>query len=153
VIHRIADAAGITDLSAKIHGSRNPMNTVKLVMRLLHGGASPLGACLLAMRVSSSTDYDAQGWAMGLGTEASGKTKAWECAQQTKSLLRSGGEQWTGPRSRKDIWTSDGQISRCNATACSPYRDGSLDFLPCCDHNVRHQGCEMRHPVGVLQHI
>jgi len=43
VIHRIAQAAGIEDLSAKIHGSRNPMNTTKLVLSLLQGGSGPVG--------------------------------------------------------------------------------------------------------------
>ncbi|GAA99953.1 uncharacterized protein L969DRAFT_78659 [Mixia osmundae IAM 14324] len=43
LIHQVAKAAGIIDLSAKVRGSRNAMNTVKLAMRMLAGGASPLG--------------------------------------------------------------------------------------------------------------
>jgi small subunit ribosomal protein S5 len=43
IIHQIAKAAGILDLSAKVRGSRNGMNTVKATINLLHGGAPPLG--------------------------------------------------------------------------------------------------------------
>lgn len=43
IIHQIAKAAGILDLSAKIRGSRNGMNTVKATVQLLHGGAAPQG--------------------------------------------------------------------------------------------------------------
>lgn len=61
VIHQIAKAAGISDLSAKIRGSRNDMNTVKAVINLLHGGAAPVGAWwtfLLCCRTSNQ-DYKA----------------------------------------------------------------------------------------------
>ncbi|KAF8342758.1 uncharacterized protein EI90DRAFT_3030105 [Cantharellus anzutake] len=42
-IHRICKAAGIRDLSAKVIGSRNPMQVVKTTMMMLQGGSAPLG--------------------------------------------------------------------------------------------------------------
>lgn len=42
-IHQICKAAGIHDLSAKVIGSRNPMQLSKATMMMLHGGGAPLG--------------------------------------------------------------------------------------------------------------
>ena len=42
-IHQICKAAGIHDLSAKVIGSRNPMQVSKATMMMLHGGSAPLG--------------------------------------------------------------------------------------------------------------
>ncbi|KAL7007988.1 28S ribosomal protein S5, mitochondrial [Cystobasidiomycetes sp. EMM_F5] len=42
IIHQVAKAAGIMDLSAKVRGSGNSMNTVKATMGLLFSGAAPL---------------------------------------------------------------------------------------------------------------
>jgi small subunit ribosomal protein S5 len=42
-IHQICKAAGIHDLSAKVIGSRNPMQVSKATMMMLHGGSTPLG--------------------------------------------------------------------------------------------------------------
>ncbi|KAK4048379.1 28S ribosomal protein S5, mitochondrial [Microbotryomycetes sp. JL221] len=41
-IHQVAKAAGISDLSAKVYGSRNPTRVIKLAMAMLHGGATPV---------------------------------------------------------------------------------------------------------------
>ncbi|KZT23729.1 dsRNA-binding domain-like protein, partial [Neolentinus lepideus HHB14362 ss-1] len=41
-IHQILKAAGIKDCSAKVWGSRNKMNIIKTLFRMLHGGNSPL---------------------------------------------------------------------------------------------------------------
>lgn len=43
VIHQVAKAAGITDLAAKIRGSKNQMNTAKLAVRMLQSRTFPLG--------------------------------------------------------------------------------------------------------------
>lgn len=43
VIHAICRSAGITDLSAAIYGSTNPMNVAKAALQILWGGAAPLG--------------------------------------------------------------------------------------------------------------
>ncbi|KZV72768.1 hypothetical protein PENSPDRAFT_649526 [Peniophora sp. CONT] len=40
-IHRICTAAGIKDISAKVWGSRNPINVIKLTFRMLQSGAAP----------------------------------------------------------------------------------------------------------------
>lgn len=39
-IHQVAKAAGISDLSAKVHGSRNGTRVIKLAISMLHGGHS-----------------------------------------------------------------------------------------------------------------
>ncbi|GAA5924628.1 hypothetical protein JCM3775_005427 [Rhodotorula graminis] len=41
-IHQVAKAAGISDLSAKVYGSRNPTRVIKLAVSMLHGGSNPL---------------------------------------------------------------------------------------------------------------
>ncbi|BGP24216.1 37S ribosomal protein s5 [Rhodotorula toruloides] len=41
-IHQVAKAAGITDLSAKVNGSRNPIRVIKLACAMLHGGSNPV---------------------------------------------------------------------------------------------------------------
>merc|ERR1711939_432580 len=41
-VHQVAKAAGISDLSAKVYGSRNPMRVIKLAVQMLHGGTVPL---------------------------------------------------------------------------------------------------------------
>ncbi|KAL7338325.1 WD repeat-containing protein 2 [Rhodotorula toruloides] len=41
-IHQVAKAAGITDLSAKVYGSRNPVRVIKLACAMLHGGTNPV---------------------------------------------------------------------------------------------------------------
>ncbi|KAN0063372.1 28S ribosomal protein S5, mitochondrial [Thecaphora frezii] len=43
VIHALCRSAGITDLSAAIYGSTNPINVVKAALQILWGGAAPLG--------------------------------------------------------------------------------------------------------------
>lgn len=43
VIHAIARACGISDLSASILGSASPQNVVKATLQLLWGGSAPLG--------------------------------------------------------------------------------------------------------------
>ncbi|EST05632.2 Ribosomal protein S5, N-terminal [Kalmanozyma brasiliensis GHG001] len=43
VIHAICRSVGITDLSASIYGSSNPVNVVKAALQILWGGAAPLG--------------------------------------------------------------------------------------------------------------
>jgi len=35
-------AAGIKDISAKVWGSRNPLNVIKATIRLLHSGHAPV---------------------------------------------------------------------------------------------------------------
>ncbi|GAA5990515.1 hypothetical protein JCM11641_006113 [Rhodosporidiobolus odoratus] len=40
-IHQLAKAAGISDLSAKVYGSRNPTRVIKLAVSMLHGGSVP----------------------------------------------------------------------------------------------------------------
>ena len=42
-IHQILKAAGIKDCSAKVWGSRNPVNVVMATMKLLQAGNAPLG--------------------------------------------------------------------------------------------------------------
>ncbi|KDE05564.1 hypothetical protein MVLG_04059 [Microbotryum lychnidis-dioicae p1A1 Lamole] len=41
-IHQVAKAAGISDLSAKVHGSRNGTRVIKLAVAMLHGGSTPV---------------------------------------------------------------------------------------------------------------
>ena len=41
-IHQVLKAAGIKDVSAKVWGSRNPLNVIKLLFRMLHAGNAPL---------------------------------------------------------------------------------------------------------------
>ena len=41
-VHQILKAAGIKDISAKVWGSRNPLNVIKLLFRMLHAGNAPL---------------------------------------------------------------------------------------------------------------
>src|ERR1700722_8363982 len=41
-IHQVLKAAGIKDISAKVWGSRNPMNVIKAVFRMLQAGNAPL---------------------------------------------------------------------------------------------------------------
>ncbi|GAA5840216.1 hypothetical protein JCM3766R1_004131 [Sporobolomyces carnicolor] len=41
-IHQVAKAAGISDLSAKVYGSRNPTRVIKLAVSMLHGGSNPI---------------------------------------------------------------------------------------------------------------
>ena len=41
-IHQVLKAAGIKDISAKVWGSRNPLNVIKLLFRMLHPGNAPL---------------------------------------------------------------------------------------------------------------
>ncbi|GAC94082.1 hypothetical protein PHSY_001651 [Pseudozyma hubeiensis SY62] len=43
VIHAVCRSVGITDLSASIYGSTNPVNVVKAALQILWGGAAPLG--------------------------------------------------------------------------------------------------------------
>ncbi|PFH48671.1 hypothetical protein AMATHDRAFT_64876 [Amanita thiersii Skay4041] len=42
-LHQVLKAAGIKDVSAKVWGSRNPVNVVKAAFRMLWGGHAPLG--------------------------------------------------------------------------------------------------------------
>ncbi|CAE6335984.1 unnamed protein product [Rhizoctonia solani] len=42
-IHQVCKAAGIADISAKVHGSRNGMQIVKATIRMLHAGHAPTG--------------------------------------------------------------------------------------------------------------
>ncbi|KAI0792441.1 hypothetical protein C8Q75DRAFT_752878 [Abortiporus biennis] len=42
IIHEILKAAGIKDVSAKVWGSRNPINVCMLLFRMLHAGNAPL---------------------------------------------------------------------------------------------------------------
>ena len=41
-VHQVLKAAGIKDISAKVWGSRNPLNVIKLLFRMLHAGNAPL---------------------------------------------------------------------------------------------------------------
>ena len=41
-IHQILKAAGIKDCSAKVWGSRNPINVIRATTKLLHAGHAPL---------------------------------------------------------------------------------------------------------------
>lgn len=41
-IHQVLKAAGIKDISAKVWGSRNPINVIKALFRMLHSGNAPL---------------------------------------------------------------------------------------------------------------
>jgi len=41
-IHQVLKAAGIKDISAKVWGSRNPINVIKALFRILHSGNAPL---------------------------------------------------------------------------------------------------------------
>lgn len=45
-VHQVAKAAGISDLSAKVYGSRNGTRVIKLAVSMLHGGSSPVGQSL-----------------------------------------------------------------------------------------------------------
>ncbi|KNZ81714.1 putative 40S ribosomal protein S5, mitochondrial [Termitomyces sp. J132] len=42
-LHQVLRAAGIKDISAKVWGSRNPINVVKAAFRMLQAGHAPLG--------------------------------------------------------------------------------------------------------------
>ncbi|KAA1082311.1 28S ribosomal protein S5, mitochondrial [Puccinia graminis f. sp. tritici] len=42
-IHQVAKAAGISDLSAKVTRSNNPMNVIKMALMMLQSGGSPVG--------------------------------------------------------------------------------------------------------------
>lgn len=42
-VHQIAKAAGIKDMSAKVWGSRNPLNVIKLMFRMMQPGSAPVG--------------------------------------------------------------------------------------------------------------
>jgi small subunit ribosomal protein S5 len=42
-IHQIMKAAGIRDISAKVWGSRNPLNVIQATFRMLQAGSAPLG--------------------------------------------------------------------------------------------------------------
>jgi len=42
-LHQVAKAAGISDLSAKITRSNNPMNVIKMSLMMLQSGGSPVG--------------------------------------------------------------------------------------------------------------
>ncbi|KAL8292467.1 hypothetical protein RQP46_001079 [Phenoliferia psychrophenolica] len=41
-LHQVAKAAGISDLSAKVYGSRNGTRVIKLACQMLHGGSVPI---------------------------------------------------------------------------------------------------------------
>lgn len=41
-VHQVLKAAGIKDASAKVWGSRNPLNVIKALFRVLQGGNAPL---------------------------------------------------------------------------------------------------------------
>ncbi|KAM0755099.1 hypothetical protein T439DRAFT_297542 [Meredithblackwellia eburnea MCA 4105] len=41
-LHQVAKAAGISDLSAKVYGSRNGTRVIKLACQMLHGGSVPV---------------------------------------------------------------------------------------------------------------
>lgn len=41
-VHQVLKAAGIKDASVKVWGSRNPMNVINAVFRMLHAGNAPL---------------------------------------------------------------------------------------------------------------
>ncbi|GAA6021112.1 hypothetical protein JCM10207_003368 [Rhodosporidiobolus poonsookiae] len=41
-LHQVAKAAGISDLSAKVYGSRNPTRVIKLAVQMLQGGVGPV---------------------------------------------------------------------------------------------------------------
>ena len=41
-VHQVLKAAGIKDISAKVWGSRNPLNVIKLLFRMLQAGNAPL---------------------------------------------------------------------------------------------------------------
>ncbi|KIL56254.1 hypothetical protein M378DRAFT_172841, partial [Amanita muscaria Koide BX008] len=42
-LHQVLKAAGIKDISAKVWGSRNPVNVVKAAFKMLWAGHAPLG--------------------------------------------------------------------------------------------------------------
>jgi small subunit ribosomal protein S5 len=42
-LHQVFKAAGIKDISAKVWGSRNPIQVIQAVFRALHAGHAPLG--------------------------------------------------------------------------------------------------------------
>ncbi|KAG6812466.1 hypothetical protein H0H92_002731 [Tricholoma furcatifolium] len=42
-LHQVLKAAGIKDISAKVWGSRNPINVIKALFRVLQAGHAPLG--------------------------------------------------------------------------------------------------------------
>ncbi|EGG12233.1 uncharacterized protein MELLADRAFT_89301 [Melampsora larici-populina 98AG31] len=42
-VHQVAKAAGISDLSAKVTRSNNPMNVIKLTLMMLQSGSAPIG--------------------------------------------------------------------------------------------------------------
>ena len=41
-VHQVLKAAGVKDISAKVWGSRNPLNVIKLLFRMLHAGNASL---------------------------------------------------------------------------------------------------------------
>jgi len=41
-VHQVMKAAGIKDISAKVWGSRNPLNVIKATFRMLQAGNAPL---------------------------------------------------------------------------------------------------------------
>ncbi|EIW78488.1 ribosomal protein S5 domain 2-like protein [Coniophora puteana RWD-64-598 SS2] len=41
-VHQVLKAAGIKDVSAKVWGSRTPLNVIKALFRMLHAGNAPL---------------------------------------------------------------------------------------------------------------
>lgn len=43
-LHQVAKAAGISDLSAKVYGSRNGTRVIKLAIAMLHNGSNPVGS-------------------------------------------------------------------------------------------------------------
>lgn len=43
VIHQVLKAAGVKDVSAKVWGSRNPINVIKATCRMIQAGNAPLG--------------------------------------------------------------------------------------------------------------
>ncbi|GAA6001028.1 mitochondrial 37S ribosomal protein uS5m MRPS5 [Rhodotorula paludigena] len=65
-LHQVAKAAGISDLSAKVYGSRNPTRVIKLAVAMLHGGSSPL---------------DMGGFGKEKGSRRNKKTKGMETAE------------------------------------------------------------------------
>ncbi|GAA6041066.1 hypothetical protein JCM8097_004701 [Rhodosporidiobolus ruineniae] len=64
-LHQVAKAAGLSDLSAKVYGSRNPTRVIKLAVQMLQGGKSPL---------------DMGGFAQSKGQRRNKKTQGMESA-------------------------------------------------------------------------
>lgn len=82
-LHQVAKAAGISDLSAKVDGSRNGTRVIKLAIQMLHGGNVPIGASSFsksARVVSDSCTGRRHGrlWAEGPAEEQEGRGHA-EC--------------------------------------------------------------------------